>query len=126
MSKVRVLVVEDSLTIRKRMLEVLAADPDIDIVGEADNGKDGIDLCQQLRPDVVTLDMLLPLMNGLEATEFIMAYCPTPILIVSASTNRGDLFKTYDALAAGALEALDKPHGNELDGAWEKKLVATV
>ena len=126
MKKIRVLVVEDSLTIRKRILEVLAADPDIDIVGEANDGKRGIDLCEQLRPDVVTLDMMLPKMNGLEATEFIMAYCPTPILIVSASTNRGDLFKTYDALAAGALEALDKPKGNELDDGWEKKLVSTV
>jgi len=126
MKKIRVLVVEDSLTIRKRMLEVLAADPDIDIVGEASDGKRAIDLCQQLRPDVITLDMMMPLMNGLEATEFIMAYCPTPILIVSASTNRGDLFKTYDALAAGALDALDKPKGNEADDVWEKKLVATV
>lgn len=126
MAKIRVLVVEDSLTIRRRILEVLAADPDIDIVGEADNGKRAIDMCQQLRPDVVTLDMLLPVMNGLAATEFIMAYCPTPILIVSASTNRGDLFQTYEALAAGALEALDKPKGNELDGVWDKQLVATV
>jgi two-component system chemotaxis response regulator CheB len=126
MAKIRVLVVEDSLTIRKRMLEVLAADPDIDIVGEAADGQLGIDLCQQLRPDVVTLDMMLPVLNGLAATEFIMAYCPTPILIVSASTNRGDLFKTYEALAAGALDALDKPKGNELDDAWDHKLVATV
>lgn len=126
MKKIRVLVVEDSLTIRKRMLEVLAADPEIEIVGEADDGKIGIEMCQQLRPDVVTMDMILPLVNGLEATEFIMAYCPTPILIVSASTNRGDLFKTYDALAAGALEALDKPKVNELDDVWEKKLVTTV
>jgi len=126
MTKIRVLVIEDSLTIRKRMLEVLAADPDIDIVGEADDGKRGIELCQQLRPDVVTLDMMLPVMNGLTATEFIMAYCPTPILIVSASTNRGDLFKTFDALAAGALDALDKPMGNEIDGVWEQKLIATV
>jgi two-component system chemotaxis response regulator CheB len=126
MAKIRVLVVEDSLTIRKRMLEVLAADPDIDIVGEADDGQFGIDLCQQLRPDVVTLDMMMPVLSGLAATEFIMAYCPTPILIVSASTNRGDLFKTYEALAAGALDALDKPKGNELDDVWDKKLVATV
>jgi len=126
MTKIRVLVVEDSLTIRKRILEVLAADPDIDIVGEADDGKRGIELCQQLRPDVVTLDMMMPVMSGLAATEFIMAYCPTPILIVSASTNRGDLFKTYDALAAGALDALDKPNGNEPDDVWEKKFVATV
>jgi two-component system, chemotaxis family, protein-glutamate methylesterase/glutaminase len=126
MTKTRVLVVEDSLTIRKRMLEVLAAAPDIEIVGEAGDGKRGIELCQQLRPDVVTLDMMLPVMSGLAATEFIMAYCPTPILIVSASTNRGELFKTYEALAAGALDVLDKPLGNELDDAWEEKLVSTV
>ena len=126
MTKIRVLVVEDSLTIRKRMLELLAADPDIDIVGEAADGKRGIELCQQLRPDVVTLDMMMPLMNGLAATEFIMAYCPTPILIVSASTNRGDLFKTYEALAAGALDALEKPKGSELDDVWDKKLIDTV
>jgi two-component system chemotaxis response regulator CheB len=55
-----------------------------------------------------------------------MAYCPTPILIVSASTNRGELFKTYEALAAGALDVLDKPLGKELDDAWERKLVTTV
>jgi two-component system chemotaxis response regulator CheB len=126
MAKTRVLVVEDSLTVRKRMLEVLATDPDIEIVGEAGDGKRGIELCQRLRPDVVTLDMMLPVMSGLAATEFIMAYCPTPILIVSASTNRGELFKTYEALAAGALDVLDKPLGNELDDAWEQKLVSTV
>ena len=126
MEKIRVLVVEDSRTIRKRRVEVLAADPEIEIVGEADDGKLGIDMCQQLRPDVVTLDMMMPVLSGLAATEFIMAYCPTPILIVSASTNRGELFNTYEALAAGALDALDKPRGNELDDAWDKKLIATV
>jgi two-component system chemotaxis response regulator CheB len=123
---IRVLVVEDSMTVRKRMLEVLASDPDIEIVGEADDGKTGIELCQQLRPNVVTLDMMLPVMSGLAATEYIMAYCPTPILIVSASTNRGELFKTYEALAAGALDVLDKPTGDEFDGEWERKLVSTV
>ena len=126
MPQIRVLVVEDSLTIRKRILEVLSADPDLEVVGEAEDGKRGIELCGQLRPDVVTLDMMLPVMSGLAATEFIMAYCPTPILIVSASTNRGELFKTYEALAAGALDVLEKPLGDELDDAWERKLVSTV
>ena len=102
MARIRVLVVEDSLTVRKRIVEVLAADPDIEVVGEADDGKVGIELCQQLRPNVITLDMMLPVMSGLAATEFIMAYCPTPILILSASINRGELFRTYEALAAGA------------------------
>lgn len=125
-SKIRVLVVEDSLTVRKRLVEVLRADPELEVCAEAEDGKRGIELCQQLRPDVVTLDMMLPLLSGLAATEYIMAYCPTPILIVSASTNRGELFKTYDALAAGAIDVLDKPIGDEPDDAWERRLVATV
>lgn len=126
MPRTRVLVIEDSLTVRKRVVEVLRADPELEVVGEAEDGKRGIELCQALRPDVVTLDMMLPVMSGLAATEFIMAYCPTPILIVSASTNRGELFKTYEAMAAGALDALDKPVGTEEDGEWERKLVAAV
>jgi two-component system chemotaxis response regulator CheB len=126
MRKIRVLVIEDSLTVRKRLIDVLGADPDLEVVGEAADGKVGIERCQSLRPDVVTLDMMLPVMTGLAATEYIMAYCPTPILIVSASTNRGELFRTYDALAAGALDVLDKPTGEELDDEWERKLVATV
>jgi two-component system chemotaxis response regulator CheB len=126
MGRLRVLVVEDSVTVRKRILEVLAADGDIEVVGEADNGKRAIELCEALRPDAVTLDMMLPMMSGLAATEYIMAYCPTPILVVSSSTNRGELFKTYEALAAGAIDVLEKPTGDEPDGEWERKLVASV
>lgn len=126
MTKRRVLVVEDSLTVRKRLLEVLSADPELEVVGEAGDGKSAIELCQSLRPDVITLDMMLPVMTGLAATEYIMAYCPTPILVVSASTNRGELFRTYDALAAGAVDVLEKPNGLEPEGSWEQRLVATV
>jgi two-component system, chemotaxis family, protein-glutamate methylesterase/glutaminase len=126
MKKIRVLVVEDSLTVRKRMVAVLGADKELEVVGEAADGKTGIELCQSLRPDVVTLDMMLPVVTGQEATEYIMAYFPTPILIVSASTNRGELFRTYAALAAGAVDVLEKPFGDEPDGAWEQTLVSTV
>ncbi len=126
MAKLRVLVVEDSVTVRRRLCDVLAADPQIEVVGEAVDGKDAIARCRDLRPDVVTLDMVLPVMSGLAATEYIMAHFPTPILIVSASTNRGDLFKTYDALAAGAVDVLEKPTGDEADDAWERRLVDTV
>src|ERR1035441_8467265 len=126
MRKIRVLIVEDSLTIRQRLAEVLSADAEIEVVGIAPNGKVAIELCQKLRPDAMTLDMVLPVLSGLAVTEYVMAYCPTPILIVSSSTNRGDLYKTYDALAAGALDVLDKPVGNEVDGAWEQALVAAI
>jgi two-component system chemotaxis response regulator CheB len=122
---IRVLVVEDSVTVRNRLVEVLSADPQLQVVGEAEDGKTAIELCLKLRPDVVTVDMLLPVLSGLAVTEYIMAYCPTPILIVSSSTNRGDVFKTYDALAAGALEVLEKPNG-EIEGVWERKLLSTV
>ncbi len=126
MAKIRVLVVEDSLTVRKRLCEVLARDPDIEVVAEASDGRRAIELCQALRPDVVTLDMMLPVMSGLAATEYIMAHFPTPILVVSASTNRGDLFKTYEALAAGAVDVLEKPRGDEADGEWEQRFISTV
>jgi two-component system chemotaxis response regulator CheB len=123
---VRALVVEDSLTVRKRIVEVLSADPGIAVVAEAADGLAGFELCRRLRPDVVTLDMMLPVMTGVEAAERIMAYCPTPILIVSASVNRGELFRTYDALAAGAIDVLEKPLGTEPDEAWEARLRAAV
>jgi two-component system chemotaxis response regulator CheB len=124
--KLRVLVVEDSLTVRRRICEALASDPNLEVIAEADNGQRAIELCQTLRPDVLTLDMILPIMSGLSATEYIMAHCPTPILIVSASTNRGELFKTYDALAAGAVDVLDKPRGDVPDDDWNRRLVAAV
>jgi len=126
MKKIRVLVVDDSVTVRKRLVEVLSADPELEVVAEADDGKTAIELCQSLRPDVVTLDMMLPVMTGLAATEYIMAHCPTPIVIVSASTNRGELFRTYEALAAGAVDVLEKPTGNEVADDWERRLVSTV
>lgn len=72
------------------------------------------------------MDMALPVMSGLAATEYIMAHCPTPILIVSSSFNRGDVFKTYDALAAGAVDVLEKPSGEEPEGEWEGRFLSTL
>jgi two-component system chemotaxis response regulator CheB len=126
MKKLRVLVVDDSLTIRRRFCEILSADPELEVVGEAEDGKRAIELCKQLRPDVMTLDMVMPVMSGLTATEYIMAYTPTPILIVSASMNRGELFRTYDALAAGAIDVLEKPTADYIDPNWERRFVATI
>jgi two-component system, chemotaxis family, protein-glutamate methylesterase/glutaminase len=126
MARIRVLVVEDSLTVRRHLCEVLAADPDLEVVGEAVDGKQAIEMCLALRPDVVTMDMMLPVMTGLAATEYIMAHCPTPILVVSSSMNRSELFKTYDAMAAGAVDVLDKPPATAAAGSWEHTFVGTV
>ncbi len=126
MARIRVLVVEDSLTVRRHLVEVLSSDADLEVVGEGENGQQAIEACRALRPDVVTLDMHLPVLDGVAATEHIMGHFPTPILIVSSSTNRGDLFKTYDALAAGAVDVLEKPGVDESDAVWEKKFIAAV
>jgi len=126
MTKIRVLVVEDSLTVRRKLVEVLGSDETFEVVGEAADGAQAIALCQSLRPDVLTMDMMLPNMNGLAATEYIMAHCPTPILIVSASSNRGEVLTTYDALAAGAVDVCEKPTGNAEPGTWERAFLTSV
>lgn len=123
MTPIRVLVVDDSLTIRRRIVEILRREPDLQVVGEAATGVEGVDLARSLRPDVITLDLVMPDGDGLAATEHIMRDAPTPILVVSASHNRGELFHTYDALAAGAVDVLDKRDG---DPAWERELVSAV
>lgn len=125
-ARTRVLVVEDSLTVRHRLIEILGSDPELEVVGDAADGRSAIECCERLRPDVVTMDMMLPVMTGLAATEYIMAYCATPILIVSASVNRGELFRTYEALAAGAVDVLEKPAADAADGEWERRFLTTV
>jgi two-component system chemotaxis response regulator CheB len=123
---IRVLVVEDSPTVRHRLCDVLGADPGIEVAGIADSGHTAIQATRRLRPDVITMDIMLAGMSGLTATEHIMAHAPTPILVVSSADNRAEQFTTYDALAAGAVEVLDKPRGDETDADWERRLCAAV
>ncbi|MFI5493677.1 chemotaxis-specific protein-glutamate methyltransferase CheB [Actinoplanes sp. NPDC051859] len=122
---IRVLVVEDSATMRAHLRESLAADPELQVVGEATDGGQAVELVGRLRPDVVTMDMMLPTMSGLEATEHIMAENPTPILVVS-SADRQELFTTYNALAAGAVDVLEKPRGDASDAGWARRLCSAV
>jgi two-component system chemotaxis response regulator CheB len=122
---IRVLVVEDSATMRHHLRESMAADPELRVVGEAVDGGEAVELCGRLRPDVVTMDMMLPTMNGVVATEHIMADFPTPILVVS-SADRAELYSTYNALAAGAVDVLEKPRGDESDLTWARRLCSSV
>jgi two-component system chemotaxis response regulator CheB len=122
---IRVLLVEDSATMRGHLRESLAADPDLQVVGEAIDGHQAVEMAGRLRPDVITMDMMLPTMSGLAATEHIMAEHPTPILVVS-SADRQELFSTYNALAAGAVDVLEKPRGDASDADWGRRLCAAV
>jgi len=108
MMRLKVLIVEDSITIRERLAEVLNADPGFEVIGHAGDGPTALRLCEEKRPDVISLDMVLPGMSGLEVTRRIMATRATPILIVSASVNRGEAFDTFDALQAGAVDVFEK------------------
>lgn len=121
---IRVLVVDDSQTVRGKLIEVLSASQGFTVVGEASDGREAIDKCMALRPDVMTLDLALPEIDGLGVTEHIMAMLPTPILIVSASFNRGEVFNTYEALNAGAVDVLDKPREDDHD--WDDRFIAAV
>jgi two-component system chemotaxis response regulator CheB len=126
MATIRVLVADDSMTVRRRLIEALSTDAALEVIAEAADGQTAAELCQRLRPDVMTMDVMMPVMDGVTATEYIMAHCPTPILVVSSSTNRGQVLQTFDALAAGAIDVLDKPAGSEPKGAWERELVGAV
>jgi two-component system chemotaxis response regulator CheB len=121
---IRVLIVDDSLTVRGRLREILESDPQFEVIGEAGDGQRAIELVAQLRPDVVTLDMAMPDMTGLAVTEHVMAHQPTPILVVSASFNRGELLDTYSALSAGAVDVLEKPKPDDED--WDRTFLSAL
>lgn len=107
--KIRVVIADDSLVAREMLSTILSSDPDIDVVGLANNGAEAVDLVERLRPDLVTMDIHMPKMNGLEATEKIMAFSPTPILVVSSSVHGEGIGLAFDALTLGALEVIKKP-----------------
>jgi two-component system chemotaxis response regulator CheB len=94
---------------RRIITGLLEQDPAIRVVGAARNGREAIELVQDLRPDIVTMDVRMPVMDGLATTEHLMAYCPTPILVVTGSMARHDVDITFRMLGAGALEVFEKP-----------------
>lgn len=103
----KVLIVDDSTFFRKRLTEIIQNDKDLELVGEALNGKEAVTKCATLHPDVITMDVEMPVMNGIEAVREIMRTSPTPILMFSSLTKDGAK-ATMDALEAGALDFLPK------------------
>jgi two-component system chemotaxis response regulator CheB len=109
MKRVRVLVAEDSATAREALLAIFARDPDIEVIGVAKDGGEAVALTQRLRPDIITMDIHMPVLDGYEATRRIMAEAPTPILVVSSSVSAIDAHASLNALRAGALGLCEKP-----------------
>lgn len=106
---IRVVVAEDSLTIRELLVGILESDPEIRVVGRAKNGAEAVSLAAQLRPDLITMDAHMPVMDGCEATKEIMVHSPVPIIIVSSSANSEGVGLSLNALRAGALMVVPKP-----------------
>jgi two-component system chemotaxis response regulator CheB len=104
---IRVLIVDDSAFVRQAMVRMLGSAPDIEVVGTAVDGKEGLEKAQALRPDVVTLDIKMPRMGGLEALRRIMTECPVPVLLLSSLTSEGGEI-TLRGLELGALDFVDK------------------
>lgn len=124
----KVLIVDDSATARRVLGEIISADPNLEVVGFAQDGHEAIAMTKQLKPDVITMDIHMPGMDGLEATKEVMIESPTPIVIVSANPGARQVENTMQALRAGALTVLLKPVGPQAANfsALSKELVSTL
>lgn len=122
--RIRVLVVEDSPVQRELQVYLISADPQLEVVGTARDGREAVEQVRRCRPDVVTMDFHMPNMDGAEATRIIMETQPLPIIVISGSSARGEVANTFRALDAGALVILEKPAIPGSDAAL--KLVETI
>jgi two-component system chemotaxis response regulator CheB len=124
---IRVLVVDDSPTVRAMIAAVLQSDPAITVVGQAGDGAQALAMVEQMRPDLITLDLQMPVMDGLATTRAIMAAHPTPIILMTGSSVKEDVALSFEALRAGALAITDKPSaGAESLAVQWTRLVETV
>lgn len=108
---INTVVVEDSPVVREFLVHMLSSDPDITVIATAGDGEEALDVVRNYRPDVITMDIHMPKLNGLEATRRIMETNPTPIVIISGSDNPNEVATTFDAIDAGALAVLRRPVG---------------
>ncbi len=116
---IRVVLAEDSPTVRHYLASIINAEPDMSIVGEARNGNEAVQMVEDLRPDVVSMDINMPERDGLDATRLIMEYTPTPIVVVSGLLEV-DVQLSLQAIEAGALAVVGKPP-NSLNAAFGKQ-----
>jgi len=109
--KIKVLIVDDSPSVLDLISYILNSDPQIEVIGTALTGKRALEFLKNNKPDIITMDMAMPEMDGLEATQTIMETNTIPIIIVSASWSPSEVSDTYRALEAGAISIMEKPRG---------------
>ena len=107
--RIRVLVCDDSPLFAEAIVDALQGDPEIDVIGIAEDGRLAVSLTERLKPDLITMDILMPVMDGLEAIERIMASNPTPILVMTADPRGPTGELSFEALRRGALDLVEKP-----------------
>ncbi|MBN1653193.1 MAG: chemotaxis-specific protein-glutamate methyltransferase CheB [Deltaproteobacteria bacterium] len=108
---IRVLIAEDSPSIQRILAALLSDQEDIEVVGVAKDGLEAVEMCRELRPDLVTMDIFMPRLDGLEATQRIMREFPTRIVLVSSIVDSQNLKNSFEAIRSGAVELIKKPHG---------------
>lgn len=108
--KIRVVVADDSALMRKKISEILNSDPDIEVIAIVRNGQEAVEAVHSLKPDVVTLDVEMPVLDGINALGYIMSEAPTPCIMISAFTKAGSA-ETIRALEFGAVDFVEKPSG---------------
>lgn len=106
---IRVLIADDSGLARLLLGDMLRQEPDIEIAGEASNGEEALRLIAELKPDLVLMDLLMPVMDGLEAIEELMAETPTPVLLLSGAVDPSEVDRAFTAIKRGALDVMEKP-----------------
>lgn len=110
MQKIRVIVIDDSAFMRKMISDILNSDSRIEVIATARNGQDGLNKIKELSPDAATMDVNMPIMNGIDAVQQIMQTCPIPIVMLSSDTQEGAA-KTIQAISNGAVDFITKPSG---------------
>lgn len=110
-NKIRVLIVDDSAVMRMLLEQIFGDDPCFEVAGQAGDGVEAVDAAERLSPDVITMDIQMPRMDGLEATRRIMETKPTPIVMLSGNLDPEEVASSFRAMEAGALVALPKPRG---------------
>jgi two-component system chemotaxis response regulator CheB len=122
---IRVLIVEDSPLASEILTAILQSDPEIEVVGVARNGVEALEQVPLLKPDLITMDVWMPRMDGFATVERLMAYHPTPILVITSSLARSDVDISLTMLAAGALDVIEKPSRGD-EATWARSTKALV